>query len=142
MKHAIDKIFLLSFIVIFGFFDIIGVGKPLLSGLQTLYVSIREEIIPPHLFNIEDPNITYIIMIDKETGIYSIYPSVPSFADKEHPAYISAAPTPLDLFVNRLVKIEGKFVWTKQVLRNSSHPQEEWLGKTAAVAIEKISLAQ
>lgn len=106
--------------------------------LRLSWVSYAEYQKPPRLFNIDDTQARYIITVNSDSGAYDIIPLHPGIIDKEHPAYISSSPVPLEQFVNKIVKIKGEFVWTSSVLRQSKSSQS-WDGKAAAVALTNIT---
>jgi len=110
-------------------------------GLVIAVVSLaRSDNSPAMLFNPHDTNETYRVT-KGQTGLYGIYPlhhKSGDLADEEHPAYVSASPTSLDLFVGKDVHLTGDFVLTYYVLSYPRMTKKQYDTAVETFQIKKL----
>jgi len=131
MKKAL---FFLLLIVLAG---VVLMAFPMSSVLSALLFPV-----PPHAFHIEDKSIIYTISYDRAFGDYTIWPSDKQKGDYRNESYISSSSAPLEQFLNKKVRIIGKFVWTKRTLTYPGYPNKAWHDPVGAVEITHIAFTK
>jgi hypothetical protein len=129
------KVFMVLVVILFN------AGVVRFTPVYSLFTS---ESAAAHLFDIENPNETYTLVVNSDSNAYGIYPEHKSEMgiDKDHAAYISSSPVDLDQYVNKKVKITGDFTLKRYLLKTPHNTKVSYTTKVESVNITSIHLVR